>query len=207
MTIQLAGVGAQQPAGGVRHVGGGDQFRTRMHDAIGAVAKLFGETPDQLKAELDGGKTSLLELAKRKGVSKDQLLSAIKTAVQTSGGNTKLSPDQLTNLANRIAMRVHGRHHHRGAGAAGNANGTVVQGVASGTSGSDDDKSGAHLASISGAGVASTSTTTDSARAMFTLRSSPGSRDGDGDNDAGATGAAESPARALSQAKAAYQAA
>jgi len=89
-------------------------FKSRMEQTFAPVAKLFNESTDQLESELQTSGTSLSALAQQKGISQDDLLSAIKQGLQSSSTNgaSPLSDSQLTTIANRIANHVHGGHHH-----------------------------------------------------------------------------------------------
>ena len=73
-------------------------------ELIGPVAKALGLTPDAIHSALRSGKT-LAKLAGEKGVSRADLLAAIKEGLQAEAkadGRT-LSADQLSRLAARIA--------------------------------------------------------------------------------------------------------
>ena len=100
---------------------GASSWQTRMQQALGPVAQLFGESAQQLMSDLQSGKTSLSALAQSKGISQTDLINAIKQGLQQSSANggPQLSDSQLTNLANTIANRVHGGHHHGGGGMSG----------------------------------------------------------------------------------------
>ena len=111
MTISGIGGATQvQASGGVDP----SSWLSQMQQMLGPVAKLFGETPQQLMSDLQTGKTSLSQLAQTKGISQTDLLHTIEQGLQQSSANTghQLSASQLTNLANGIANRVHGGHHH-----------------------------------------------------------------------------------------------
>jgi hypothetical protein len=94
-----------------------DSWKQRMDAALGRVAGLFNENVDQLESDLKTGNTSLTALAQSKGVSQDNLISAIKSGLQqaSANGGPQMSDSQLTNIANNIANRTHGAHgHHHG---------------------------------------------------------------------------------------------
>ncbi len=109
---------------GMNPIGGGgcdganqvapNDWRTRTEQMLDPVAKLFGETTDQLMSELQSGNTSLSALASSKGISQDDLIGAIKQGLQSTNNGQQLSATQLTNLADRVASRTHGHHHQRG---------------------------------------------------------------------------------------------
>ena len=63
---------------------------------MSAVSQLLGETADQVAAALQGGQ-SLVDLAKTKGVNKDDLVKAVATTFQ------KDNPNLSTDLATQIA--------------------------------------------------------------------------------------------------------
>ncbi|MFN8028042.1 MAG: hypothetical protein U0W40_17260 [Acidimicrobiia bacterium] len=86
----------------------------RVDQAFSAAAKLLGESADRLRTELRAGGNSLTSLAATKGVSKDDLVGALKQGIQATHGGAKLSDDQLTAMATHLADRVeHGWHHQR----------------------------------------------------------------------------------------------
>ena len=114
MTISGIGGAAQaQATNGVDPA----SWQTQMQQTLGPVAQLFGESTQQLMTDLQTGKTSLSQLAQSKGIPQTDLLNAIEQGLQASSAanGTQLSGTQLTNLANGIANRVHGHHHHHGA--------------------------------------------------------------------------------------------
>ena len=146
-------------------------WQTRMQQALGPVAQLFGESAQQLEGDLQSGKTSLSALAQSKGVSQTDLVNAIKQGLQQSSANggPQLSDSQLTNIANGVANRVHGGHHHHHAGgvspfdpASGTASGTSASGV-----GSADPSSGS---SATGSSAGSPTLQLDVERLMFDLQ-------------------------------------
>jgi hypothetical protein len=88
-----------------------NRIANRVHSGgNSAVAQLFGESSQQLKADLQSGQTSLSALADARGISQSDLLTAITSGWQhaASGGSEPLTAAQLTNLASSIADRVHG---------------------------------------------------------------------------------------------------
>lgn len=80
-----------------RHHGGGA--------AIKAASDVLGESPDDIAAALRSGQ-SLADIAASKGVSKDDLVSGIATALQD--GNPSLSADSARKLATDFATAVPG---------------------------------------------------------------------------------------------------
>ena len=146
-------------------------WQTRMQQAMGPVAQLFGESAQQLMSDLQSGKTSLSALAQSKGISQTDLQNAIRQGLQqaSANGGPQLSDTQLTNLANTIANRVHGHHHHHGGGMSG-----ISEVGTSGSSsvGTDPDSSTGG-SSESGATTSSSGTTglqTDVERLVFDLQ-------------------------------------
>jgi len=151
-------------------------WQTRLQQALGPVAQLFGENAQQLMSDLQSGKTSLSALAQSKGISQTDLLNAIKQGLQQSSANggPQLSDTQLTNLASTIANRVHG-HHHRGGGM-GAVSGATTSRAPGVVSDSDGDNDGSGGGAAGAAGVTSTtggaaSLQTDVERLMFDLQS------------------------------------
>ena len=68
-----------------------------------AVEDLLGMKPTEIRAALDSGK-SLVDLAAEKGISKDDLIKAIATAITTD--RPGISADRATQIATRIATQV-----------------------------------------------------------------------------------------------------
>lgn len=89
--------------------------------AFEAAAKTLGMSTDDLKAALKSGKT-MDELAQSKGVSKDQLTSAISGAI--TGADSSVSTDRAQQMAQRMEAgppaggHKHHGGHHGGAGKA-----------------------------------------------------------------------------------------
>ncbi|HEY6759250.1 MAG TPA: hypothetical protein VI318_07160 [Baekduia sp.] len=90
-------------------------------DKFTGTAQLLGLSTDDLKSQLDSGKT-LDSIASDKGVSSDDLLTAVKSDLKASrpDGAPDISDDQLTQVATNIAAgkgpRGAGGHHHHGGG-------------------------------------------------------------------------------------------
>ncbi len=150
-------------------------WQTRMQQALGPVAQLFGESAQQLMSDLQSGKTSLSALAQSKGISQTDLLNAIKQGLQQSSANggPQLSDTQLTNLTNTIANRVHGHHHHGGGMSAVSGASTSGASGVGGDSDGDNDGSGgaAGAAGVTSASGGAASLQTDVERLMFDLQS------------------------------------
>ncbi len=80
-----------------------------------AAATLFGESGQQLEADLRSGNTSMSALAASRGISQTDLINAIKQGLQNTPANSGLTDTQLTDLATTVANRVHGGNHHAAA--------------------------------------------------------------------------------------------
>jgi uncharacterized protein YidB (DUF937 family) len=103
--------------------------RHPMAAAMSAAAQLLGMAPSDVRSALEGGQT-LADLAKSKGISQDDLVKAMASAIQQA--RPGLSTDQATQIATQIATRVPGagansgqptagterphHHHHHGHG-------------------------------------------------------------------------------------------
>ncbi len=99
-----------------QHSGSAGVLEARRAQALAPVATLFKESTDELESELKTKGVSLGTLAEQKGVSKTDLVDAIKQSLQQkfAGDGANLSDTQLTNMANRIADHKRGQHgHHR----------------------------------------------------------------------------------------------
>jgi uncharacterized protein YidB (DUF937 family) len=91
--------GATQAAGtGATH--GQHYHHHAMAAGMQAAAQTLGVSTDELTSSLKSGQ-SLTSLASSKGVSQDDLITAISTALQQS--DTSLSSDQASQIATRIA--------------------------------------------------------------------------------------------------------
>jgi hypothetical protein len=100
------------------------------------VADLFHESSDQLMSELQSGK-SLAQIAQEKGVSRDDLLNAVKQGLSTNAP-AGADSSKLDAIANQIvdhtpgqgAQGHHHHHHHGGSSTSGtsstNSAGTTV---------------------------------------------------------------------------------
>jgi hypothetical protein len=97
-------------------------MRQRMDKVFDAVSKKLGMSTDDLKAQLQSGK-SLTDVAQSKGMSKDDLLATIKGALGTDA-STGASADDL---ATRIADHKGGHHHHHHAEAATTSTATTTK--------------------------------------------------------------------------------
>jgi hypothetical protein len=111
MTIAPIG---NQPAGALLGSTPGIDFKQRMQP----VADLFKMSSDDLMSELKSGK-SLADIAQEKGVSRDDLINAVKQGLSQNGN---VDASKLDEIANRIvdhkpgAHGAHGHHHHHGGG-------------------------------------------------------------------------------------------
>jgi uncharacterized protein YidB (DUF937 family) len=96
----------------------------RRHPGMEAAANLLGMSESDLQTALQGGR-SLSQIAASKGVSQDQLVSTISSAIQRA--NPDISADQAKRVATALATRTLGTGDAGGApiaapdGAAGSA--------------------------------------------------------------------------------------
>lgn len=113
MTITPIG---SQPTTGTFGPAPGIDVKQRMQP----VADLFKMSADDLMSELKSGK-SLADISQEKGVSRDDLLNAVKQGLGQSGN---IDSSKVDEIANRIvdhkpgAHGAHGHHrHHHSEGA------------------------------------------------------------------------------------------
>jgi uncharacterized protein YidB (DUF937 family) len=99
-----------QPASQTQHM--------RRHPGLEAAANLLGMSEGDLRTALQGGQ-SLSQIATSKGISQDQLVSTIASAIQQA--NPDVSADQATKVATAIATRTPGRNGAPAAAAEGTA--------------------------------------------------------------------------------------
>lgn len=90
----------------------------RRHPGMDAAANLLGMSESDLRTALQSGQ-SLSQIATSKGISQDQLVSTIASAIQQA--NPNVSADQATKVATAMATRTPGS---QGSGAAQAADGT-----------------------------------------------------------------------------------
>jgi uncharacterized protein YidB (DUF937 family) len=88
--------------------------------AFKAVETLLGMQPDEIRSALDSGKT-LVDLAADKGVSKDDLIKTIATAIKAD--RPGITDDRATDMATRIATRTPPTSAANAAGAPGGVDG------------------------------------------------------------------------------------
>jgi uncharacterized protein YidB (DUF937 family) len=93
--LDIASMGAIQSPSQSQHV--------RKHPGMDAAASLLGMSASDLRTALRGGQ-SLSSIASSKGVSQDQLVAAMSTAIQQA--NPGMSADRATNVATAIATRT-----------------------------------------------------------------------------------------------------
>jgi len=120
--MDIGGIGSGQATAQVHGRGGGHGMRAKVE---AAVADKLGLSVDDLRTQLKSGK-SMTQVAAAQGVSKDDLVSAIATALQSSASSaTSASASassggsqavDATARATRIADRVGGGRPPRGAG-------------------------------------------------------------------------------------------
>ncbi len=106
-------ISAVQGRGPVQEAGGVDaqNFRARMREAMGAVAKKLGMSEGDLHKARESG-LSLVDIAKSKGVSGSDLEKTIREALHKA--DPKLTEPQLKAQAKRIATHKatpHRQHH------------------------------------------------------------------------------------------------
>lgn len=100
-TGETSGTSATDDTSSTNQVGGKHHHRHHaMAAAMQAAAKALGVTTDQLTSALKSGQ-SLSSLASSKGVSQDDLVKAMATALQ--GVDSSLSADQATQIATGLA--------------------------------------------------------------------------------------------------------
>ena len=120
--MDIGGIGSGQAAAQVHGRGGGHGMRAKVE---AAVADKLGLSVDDLRTQLKSGK-SMTQVAAAQGVSKDDLVSAIATALQSSASSATSASASATSggsqavdataRATRIADRVGGGRPPRGAG-------------------------------------------------------------------------------------------
>src|SRR5690348_5146620 len=121
MTIAPIG---NQPAGNLLGSTQGVDFKQRMQP----VADLFKMSSDDLMSELKSGK-SLADIAQEKGVSRDDLINAVKQGLSQNGN---VDESKLDEIANRIvdhkpgAHGAHGHHHHHQNDSTGDTNNSTI---------------------------------------------------------------------------------
>ena len=87
--------------------------RGGMHEVKAAVATKLGMTEAQLRAAREKG-TSLAQVAKSKGVSRDALIDTIAKAMKSSERGADLTAAQATKMATAMVDRTGGPGMHRG---------------------------------------------------------------------------------------------
>jgi hypothetical protein len=91
--------------------GVGRPFEQARSKVLSAVADKLNMSVDQLKSQLASGK-SLADVAKATGLSQQDLMSTVTSALQQA--NLPAGTD-LNAVANRMVNRAGGHHHHHGA--------------------------------------------------------------------------------------------
>ena len=130
--------GGQLPAGGSQGAdaiqGAGGTTATKGHHhhhhhgggaAMNAAATTLGMSTTDLMSSLQSGQ-SLASIAKSKGVSQDDLVKAMATALE--GSDSNLSADQATQIATQMATRTPGTENQPWA-AAGQPTGTTTYSI------------------------------------------------------------------------------
>ena len=95
------GIGSVTPQYGP-HPAGGHGGSNPMKQIMSGAASLLGMSDDDLRTALQGGRTSLADLATRKGVSQDDLLAAVTTGVQDVGPPAGAGSADAATVAQRI---------------------------------------------------------------------------------------------------------
>lgn len=116
ITVSPTSTGAVEPDG---------QRPGPFRAAMDAAARALGMNPQDLRTALQNGQ-SLADVAQSKGISQDQLVSAMSSAI--TGANPGVGADQANQIAQRIVTQVPGQggevraagptgaphgHHHR----------------------------------------------------------------------------------------------
>ena len=94
--------------------GAAQGYGSAMNQVMSSTSQLLGMSEQDLRTTLGSGE-SLSDIAAQKGVSKDDLVSTVSSAISTSQGNVQSTQDP-TALAQRIVDRKgggHRRHHHQ----------------------------------------------------------------------------------------------
>lgn len=101
-----------------------------MKQILSGAASLLGMSDDELRTALQGGSTTLKDLAVQKGVSQDDLLATVTTGVQDVGPPPGAGAVDATTIAQRI---IDGRGgppppggHHRGGDHDGDRDGDMA---------------------------------------------------------------------------------
>ena len=106
--MDIGGIGSSQATARVHGPGGGHAMRAKVESA---VADTLGLSVDDLRTQLRSGK-SMTQVAAAQGVSKDDLVSAIATALRSSSTSASSASSggsqaaDVTARATRIADRV-----------------------------------------------------------------------------------------------------
>jgi hypothetical protein len=94
--------------------GAAQGYGSAMHQVMSSASQLLGMSEQDLRTSLRSGQ-SLSDIAAQKGVSKDDLVSTVSSAISSSQGGVQSAQDP-TALAQRIVDRKGGgghHHHHR----------------------------------------------------------------------------------------------
>lgn len=156
-----SGIGSVTPQYGPPPVGGPGGSNP-MKQIMSGAASLLGMSDDDLRSALQGGRTTLADLATQKGVSQDDLLATVAKGVQDVGPPPGSGNVDATTIAQQI---IDGRGgppppggHHRGGVHDGDADGDMATRLQSLTSALGMDttsffdalKSGSTLSDLAG---------------------------------------------------------
>jgi hypothetical protein len=90
--------------------GAAQGYGSAMNQVMSSTSQLLGMSEQDLRTSLRSGQ-SLSDLAAQKGVSKDDLVSTVSSAISSSQSGVQGTQDP-TALAQRIVDRKGGGHHH-----------------------------------------------------------------------------------------------
>ena len=130
-------IGGTSPFAGAQDSASGGLRQAIMNSA----SKALGLSVQDLRSALDSGQ-SLADVAQQRGVSRDDLVTAVAQGIQAAPPTGTPAPAAATELAQHVVDRHHGGHHHHrhhvdpaqnaaaGATPAGDGQGTTIDTVA-----------------------------------------------------------------------------
>jgi hypothetical protein len=153
-TMAIDAIGGSSSSSAVQGAGFASprEFRQTVLDS---AAQVLGMSSQDVQTALQNG-SSLADLAQQKGISKDQLVTAISQGIQslsTTSGGLPGAPDP-TQMAQRIVDRpggLSGHRHHEGIGALLNGTDPDGDGTASGDATGSTDSTVSPFAVVAGA--------------------------------------------------------
>jgi hypothetical protein len=101
-------IGGTSPFAGAQDSASGGLRQAIMNSASTAL----GLSVQDLRSALDSGQ-SLADVAQQRGVSRDDLVSAVAQGIQSAPPTGAPAPAAATELAQHVVDRHHGHHHHR----------------------------------------------------------------------------------------------